>query len=125
VKSAERDWIRGDTLIARFDSLAPADTTQPPVKELYAAGQASGYYQIPADSGDRSKPGINYVTGRVIRLTFKDREVDAVTVTDQASGVYLAPLSADSAARRPPSLGSPATRPPATVRPPARSRLFQ
>jgi hypothetical protein len=125
VKSAERDWIRGDTLIARFDSLAPADTTQPPVKELYAAGQASAYYQIPADSGDRSKPGINYVTGRVIRLTFKDREVDAVTVTDQASGVYLAPLSADSAARRPPSLGSPATRPPATVRPPARPRLFQ
>lgn len=115
VKSAERDWIRGDTLIARFDSLAPADTTQPPIRELYAAGQASAYYQIPADSGDRAKPGINYVTGRVIRLTFKDKEVDAVTVTDQASGVYLAPLSADSAARRPPP-----TRPPATVPPPRR-----
>lgn len=114
VTSAERDWMRGDTLIARFDSIAPTDTIQPPIRELYASGQASAYYQVPADSADRSKPGINYVTGRVIRLTFKERDVDAVTVTDQASGVYLAPVSADSAAARTP------VRPPATVPPPRR-----
>jgi lipopolysaccharide export system protein LptA len=107
VTSDERDWIRGDTLIARFDSLAPADTTQPPIRDLYAAGEASAFYQVSGDSGTRSKPGINYVTGRVIRLAFVDREVGTVTVTDQASGVYLLP-AADSAARRP-----------ATSRPPA------
>jgi lipopolysaccharide transport LptD-like protein len=115
VKTDERDWIRGDTLIARFDSVAATDTTQPPIREIFASGAASAYYQIAADSTDRSKPGVNYVTGRVIRLAFKDGEVEAVTVTDQATGVYLAPLAADSAARRPG-----ATRPPVTAAPPRR-----
>ena len=115
VKTDERDWMRGDTLIALFDSAAATDTAQPPVRELFASGAASAYYQLPADSANRAKPGINYVTGRIIRLAFKDGEVDAVTVTDQATGVYLAPLAADSAARRPG-----ATRPPGTAAPPRR-----
>jgi hypothetical protein len=101
IRSEERDWIRGDTLIARFDSVAAADTTQPPIRDLFAAGEASAYYQVAADSVNRSRPGINYVTGRIIRLVFKDGEVETVTVTDQASGVYLAPLPADSTATRP------------------------
>ena len=115
IKSIERDWIRGDTLIALFDSIAPTDTTQPDVRELFASGQASAYYQVEADTAQRDRPGINYVVGRIIRLVFKDKEVETVTVTDQVSGVYLAPLPADSVARRPP-----ATRPPdaATRRPP-------
>jgi hypothetical protein len=117
VRTDERDWIRGDTLIARFDSVATADTSQPPIRDLFAAGEASAYYQMPADSVDRSRPGINYVTGRVIRLTFKDREVETVTVTDQASGVYLTPLPADSV-RRPGPARPPGAAPPATRRPP-------
>lgn len=117
VRSEERDWIRGDTLIARFDSVATADTTQPPIRDLFASGEASAYYQMPADSVDRSRPGINYVTGRVIRLTFKDGDVETVTVTDQASGVYLAPLPADSV-RRPGAARPPGAVPPATRRPP-------
>ena len=115
VKTVDRDWIRGDTLIARFDSVAQSDTAQPPIKDLFASGNASAYYQMMADSADRSRPGINYVTGRVIRLTFKEREVETVTVTDQASGIYLTPVAADSAARRPP-----ASRPPANAAPPRR-----
>lgn len=115
----ERDWIRGDTLIARFDSLPPADTTQPPIRDLHASGQASAFYQVAGDSAHRTKPGINYVTGRVIRLTFNDNEVETVTVTDQASGVYLAP---DTATKRP----TPPRRPvapanPAIRRPPEES----
>jgi len=120
VVTDERDWIRGDTLIARFDSLPPADTTQPPIRDLHASGQASAYYQIAGDSAHRTKPGINYVTGRVIRLTFKEKEVETVTVTDQASGVYLSP---DSAAKRPAAPRRP-TAPltnPTIRRPPARS----
>jgi hypothetical protein len=119
IRSVERDWIRGDTLIALFDSLAPADTSQPDVRELFASGQASAYYQVAADSTNRSRPGINYVTGRIIRLVFKDKEVETVTVTDQVSGVYLAPLPADSAARR----AAPGARPPdPTTRRPPRPR---
>jgi lipopolysaccharide export system protein LptA len=118
VKSDDRDWIQGDTLIARFDSIAPADTSQPPIRDLYASGQASAYYQMPADSANRSRPGINYVTGRVIRLSFKDGDVETVTVTDQASGVYLVPLPADSAARQPGATRPPATAPAPPRRPP-------
>jgi hypothetical protein len=121
VRTDERDWIRGDTLIARFDSLAPADTSQPAMRDLYASGDASAFYQMPADSANRSKPGINYVTGRVIRLAFEDGEVNTVTVTDQASGVYLLPAT-DSTARRPGTTrppGTPAASPPTRRPPPA------
>jgi hypothetical protein len=114
--SVERDWIRGDTLIARFDSLAPTDTTQPPIRDLYASGEASAFYQAASDTANRSKPGINYVSGRVIRLGFEDGDVKTVTVTDQASGVYLQP--ADTTVRRagqrrpPPAAVTPPVRPP-------------
>ena len=120
VISSERDWIRGDTLIARFDSIAPTDTTQPPIRDLFASGDASAYYQVAGDSANRSRPGINYVRGRVIRLTFKDDEVETVTVTDQASGVYLTPLPADSV--RPPGPTRPPP-PPAGARRPPRLEL--
>ncbi len=117
IVSDERDWIRGDTLIARFDSVAASDTTTPRIRDLFASGEASAYYQIAADSGDRSRPGINYVTGRVIRLTFQANEVQNVTVTDQVSGVFLAPVAVDSAATprrpaRPPAPAPGARRPP-------------
>jgi hypothetical protein len=116
--SAERDWIRGDTLIARFDSLAPADTSQPAVRDIYASGEASAYYQLPPDSADRSKPGINYVTGRIIRLAFEEREVRTVTVTDQASGVFLQPAADTTASRRPGQARPAAPVPPPVRRPP-------
>jgi len=121
IKSQERDWIRGDTLIALFDSLAPADTSQPRIRELFASLEASAFYQVQGDSASGNKPGLNYVTGRIIRLTFNEQEVETVTVTDQASGVYLTPLPADSAARRPP----PGTRPPGSTvrRPPGRQAM--
>lgn len=120
VRSEERDWIRGDTLIAQFDSIARADTSQPPLRELFASGDASAFYQVAADTANRSRPGINYVTGRLIRLAFDSGQVKTVTVTDQASGVYLMPAAADSAARRPGATrtpGAPAAAP-ATRRPP-------
>jgi hypothetical protein len=121
IKSQERDWIRGDTLIALFDSLAPADTSQPRIRELFASLEASAFYQVQGDSASGNKPGLNYVTGRIIRLTFNEQDVETVTVTDQASGVYLTPLPADSAARRPP----PGTRPPGSTvrRPPGREPM--
>ena len=120
VRTDERDWIRGDTLIAQFDSLAAADTTTPPIRELFASGDASAYYQVAGDSANRARPGINYVTGRLIRIAFKERAVETVTVTDQASGVYLVPAAADSAARRPGIARPPAgVTVPAPRRPPA------
>jgi hypothetical protein len=119
IRTEERDWMRGDTVIARFDSVARGDSTRPRLIDLFAAGEASAYYQVAADSVDRSRPGINYITGRVIRLGFQNGEVETVSVTDQVSGVYLTPLPGDSGAARPdqtrrplPSLPAPIRRPP-------------
>lgn len=136
VHTDERDWIRGDTIIALFDSTTRSDTatraraaagadsttradssSQPQLRQLHAVGNASAYYQVPADSGNRERPGINYARGREIRLTFEAGEVDRVYVVDQASGIYLEPKP-DSTAQPPSSAPRPPT--PGTTRPPAR-----
>lgn len=118
VKSVERDWLRGDTIVARFDSVAAADTTsRPTIRDLLASGHASSFYQVP-NSKAVDKPGINYVRGRQIVVDFKNQDVQTVTVVDSASGVFLE-AAADTAAAKP---GTPARRPsrnaPAVRRPP-------
>jgi hypothetical protein len=96
IRSMERDWLRGDTIVARFDSIPAADTaTKPVIRELVALGAASSYYQVPSNEQDKDKPGINYVRGSQIQVDFRDRQVATVTVSDSASGVYLEP-KADS-----------------------------
>lgn len=89
VRSSERDWLRGDTIVARFDTLPPADTTSKPrIRDLLASGTASSYYQVP-NSKNIKKPGVNYVKGRQIIVDFKAQEVQTVTVVDSASGIFL------------------------------------
>ena len=93
IASKERDFLSGDTIVARFDTLAAArDTTRnPPVKQIVAAGNASSLYQIASSQaqGRDSQPGINYVRGRRITVDFDSSQVQTVTVTDSATGVYL------------------------------------
>lgn len=111
VISSERDWISGDTIIARFDSAASGDTTRVAPRDLVATGDARSFYQFGNPEGVRERPTVNYVRGRVITIAFSGGEVSTVTVTDQASGVYL---EAESLTAIP---SQPATRDPA--RPPA------
>jgi hypothetical protein len=122
VTTAERDWLRGDTIVAMFDSTAQRDTTaprdtttQPAIRELRARGAASSFYQIPSDKGGKQKPGLNYVRGDAIRVDFREREVQTVTVENQAAGIYLEPVT-DSTAQRS------TQRPPAAPRRPPQSR---
>ncbi len=116
IRTDERDWMRGDTLIAIFDSVAAGDTSRPVLRTLFASQEASAYYQVAAgDTTMRDRPGINYVTGNVIRLAFQDGEVSDVAVTGQVSGIYLTPVVADTVVSRPP--GRPA-RPPIPLRRP-------
>ncbi|MDQ4080019.1 MAG: hypothetical protein M3125_04605 [Gemmatimonadota bacterium] len=93
VRSTEKDWLRGDTIIAHFDTLAaPGDTSgRPRIRELVARGNASSFYQVAAREGRISAPGVNYVRGRVITVMFEDQAVQAVRITEQAAGVYLEP----------------------------------
>ena len=95
IVSTQRDWMRGDTIIAHFDSLAPGDTaTKPKIREIVADGHAHSFYQMKSSNGPANKPSINYVTGRIIDILFEERKVATVTVIDQASGVMVEPVTA-------------------------------
>jgi hypothetical protein len=94
IVSTQRDWMRGDTIVAHFDSLAAGDTaSKPRIREIVADGHAQSYYQMKSSKGPPDKPSINYVTGRIIDILFADRKVATVTVTDQASGVMVEPVT--------------------------------
>ncbi|MEX1186623.1 MAG: hypothetical protein WEA80_08530 [Gemmatimonadaceae bacterium] len=118
VISNERDWISGDTIVARFDSAAAGDTSRMVPRELIATGNARSFYQFGNPEGVRERPTMNYVRGRIITIAFADGEVSTVTVTDQASGVYL---EAESLTAIPPASqpGTPQAAParPAPARP--------
>ena len=139
--SREKDWIRGDTVIARFDTAVAGDTTKKPrLRSLVALNRASSWYQIPSSEGPSGTPSINYVRGVNITVRFEEQQVATVSVDGQATGMFLEPSKdaasandaqgtitpgaaapargtpttpADSAApKRPrPSLGKPAVKP--------------
>lgn len=124
IVSNERDLLAGDTIVARFDTLAAArdTTTNPPVREIVADGHASSLYQIANGPARTAKPGVNYVKGRRITVAFDSGQVHTVTVTDSATGVYLDPSdsTADSSATRArrstqPRSGQPAPRPASVI----------
>lgn len=92
VRTEEKDWLRGDTIVARFDTAAAVTNGKPGrarIQTLVAEGNARSFYQVPNQDGRDAPPGINYVRGRIITVTFADQQVDEVTITDQATGVYL------------------------------------
>ncbi|HEY8833632.1 MAG TPA: hypothetical protein VIM21_14135 [Gemmatimonadaceae bacterium] len=94
VVSKKRDWMSGDTIIARFDSIPPTDTvTKPRVHQIVALGDARSFYQMKNSKAPADEPTVNYARGRVIEIDFEDRKVATVTVTDQATGVMIEPAS--------------------------------
>lgn len=108
------DWMRGDTIIARFDTTV-VDTTR--LRELHAIGNARSYYHLaPADTS-LNRPAINYVIGREIVIDFREQRVTSVNVVEQASGVYLepTPVAANDTSRAAPG-AAPARATPATGR---------
>ena len=105
IRTSEKDWLRGDTIVARFDTIPSADTSRRPrIRDLVARGSARSYYQVATKGGRDAPPGINYVRGRVITVTFQNQEVERVSITEQAAGVYLeAPqAAADTSLRNAP-----------------------
>jgi len=113
------DWMRGDTIVARFDSTAADSARGARLRELHARGSARAYYHLaPADTAER-RPAINYVTGREIRIGFRDQAVATVTVLERAAGVYLEPqpvaaIPTPQPARPAPPAPQPVRRPPAS-----------
>lgn len=111
------DWLRGDTIVARFDTVTARDSAQgASLRELQALGRARSYYHLPPADSALRRPAINYVTGREIVVAFQSQQVSKVTVIDQAAGVYLEPSADTTAAPRPAPAG-PRRAPPAAPRP--------
>jgi hypothetical protein len=91
IVSSERDWMQGDTIVARF-ARASADTSAKTVpREVIATGDARSYYQMPGESRTKGPPTINYVRGRVITAAFTEGRLNIVTVSEKAGGVVLEP----------------------------------
>ncbi len=94
VVSKQRDWMRGDTIVARFDTLVGKDTaTRPRIRQIVAEGNARSLYQMKNSKGPPTQPTVNYARGRIIDIVFEDRAVNTVTVTDQATGVLIEPAT--------------------------------
>lgn len=90
--SKEKDWIRGDTVIARFDTAFAGDTTRKTrLRSLVALNRASSWYQIPSSEGPSGTPSINYVRGVNITVRFEEQQVATVSVDGQATGMFLEP----------------------------------
>jgi hypothetical protein len=116
IVSTQRDWMRGDTIVAHFDSIVPGDTTsKPKIREIVANGNARSFYQMKSSKGPATQPSVNYVRGRIIDILFEERKVATVTVTDQATGVIIEPATASTTAPKPATTTQPK---PATPKPP-------
>lgn len=120
VVSEERDWLRGDTIVARFDTTSKDTTSQPAIVDLLADGNASSFYQVPSNRGEKDRPGVNYVRGRRISVDFKDRAVNTVTVADSVFGLFLEATPPDTLPPGAPRPGTPTRRRPTPAPTPAR-----
>ncbi|HEY4215875.1 MAG TPA: hypothetical protein VGM67_01990 [Gemmatimonadaceae bacterium] len=100
VKPDTTDWLKGDTIVAHFDTVPPKDTTKsPPIRLLVSTGGAASYYHMASsDSGER-RPSINYVTAHRITITFDSQKVATVAAEDSVVGTYVE-AKQDSAARK-------------------------
>ena len=95
------NWLRGDTIIAYFDTLPPVDTTKgPAIRKLVSRDSAEAYYNIAPSDTSLHRPAINYVKGRVITINFEEQRVADIAVEGKVSGIYLDP-SADTTRARP------------------------
>jgi lipopolysaccharide export system protein LptA len=98
---AERDWIRGDTIIAYFEAPDNVAAGTPEVAEerpstelrrLVAVGRAQSLYRLEPDSPAARAEGrknINFLVGDAIELTLQDGELSLAEVRGLQRGIYL------------------------------------
>src|SRR5690606_7609762 len=74
--SGERNWMRGDTVLAAFADSDSAGTTRTVLRRIEARHSAQSYQldTSGAPGGRVVKPGINYARGDVITVTMKAGE---------------------------------------------------
>ena len=99
VRTKQRDWMRGDTVVAQFVQRDSAGTRRAALNRIVARKGAQSFHLDP-DPKHPDRPAINYARGDVIVMTMKSGVqggVDRVDVRGQVEGVQLE--AADAPAR--------------------------
>ncbi len=96
----ERDWMRGDTVVARFAARDSAGTSRSVLTRIEARLAAQSYH-LDANPRARARPSINYARGDAIVVTMKEgavRGVERVDIRGKVDGIQLEASSDTSAA---------------------------
>jgi hypothetical protein len=109
-RTRQRDWIRGDTVVAQFVQRDSAGTRRAALSRIVARKAAQSFHLDP-NQKHPERPSINYARGEVIVMTMKQgvrTGVDRVDIRGQVDGIQLEaadpPARADSLAPRADSL---------------------
>ena len=89
----DRDWMRGDTVIARFAARDSAGTRRALLSRIEARKGAQSYH-LEANLRAPTRPSINYARGDVITVTMKDGPtadsgVERVDIRGKVDGIQL------------------------------------
>ena len=89
----DRDWMRGDTVVARFVSRDSAGTQRAVLSRIDAHRSAQSYH-IEPNKRAPARPSINYARGDAITVTMKDGAaggggVDRVDIRGKVDGIQL------------------------------------
>ena len=86
------NWIRGDTIVAYFDTLPPVDTTKgPEIHKLVSTLNAQAFYNLAPSDTSLHRPAVNYVKGRRITIDFDEQKVANIVVDEKVTGIYIEP----------------------------------
>ncbi len=87
----DRDWMRGDTIVAHFTPVDSAGKTRSRLARIDARHGAQSYH-IDANTKLPTRPSINYARGDAITVTMRNGDstgVDRVDVRGKVDGVQL------------------------------------
>ena len=94
------NWIRGDTIVAYFDTLPPVDTSKgPEIRKLVSTLNAQAFYNLAPSDTSLHRPAINYVKGRRITINFDEQKVANIAVDEKVAGIYIEPSNDTTATR--------------------------
>ncbi len=111
--TTEMDWMRGDTILAKFDTVPPKDTAQAPrIKQLIAIDSASAYYNMAPRDSTLCVPAMNYSKGHRIVVSFGDKGAEQVDVVGKTVGIFAEPNDSLPANRCAPAAKAPDAKPP-------------